>query len=368
MKLVKALQGRQLFFMKKDNLMKRVSQYFEQTNNAAEVVEYLVAILLRDALCVEDYSLESLTDLIRQIFLTAEPNDTLRRHVVYFKKFLKEDWQTVIDRLFLNEAEYQAFTKQACLYNEFLERQTRRIPKASGEKFNTVAIFKDADGKKYTWTLRDTKEISVDSTSQIEEVAGVLQILTTLTIFRSMKGVRRFAEFLEYYTPKASITVSYKVPQAEVLVPASDVKQTDEPQTTQKPEKPASSINSSKTPQNTTKPATSKEGKNTLSYDKLMDKNEAMYQLGQAAPPVEPKGCSAAPNPAETEKPPAKNSDASPKKIDASPLRYGKTEEQIKQKREEKTKNNRIAKELDKRGKGSKNDKKKRKGKRKKKK
>ena len=354
MKLVKALQGRQLFFMKKDNLMKRVSQYFEQTNNAAEVVEYLVTILLREAMCVEDYALESLTDLIRQIFLTAEPNDTLRRHVVYFKKFLKEDWQTVIDRLFLNEAEYQAFTKQACLYKEFLEKKTRRTPQVSGEKFNTVAIFRDADGKKYTWTLRDTKEIPVDSESQIAETAGVLQILTTLTIFKSTKGVRRFAELIEYYTPKASITVSYKVPQAEAPVPASDVKQTDEPQTTQKQEKLNSSINSNKTPQKSTKPATSKVVKKSLSYDKLMDKNEAMYQLSQAAPPVEAKGCSAAPNPETTKKPPTNKSSASPQKIDSFYLRYGKTEEQIKQKREEKSKNNRIAKELAKRGKGKK--------------
>ena len=346
MKLVKALQGRQLFFMKKDNLMKRVSQYFEQTNNAAEVVEYLVTILLREAMCVEDYALESLTDLIHQIFLSAEPNDTLRRHVVYFKKFLQEDWQTVIDRLFVNEAEYQAFTKQACLYNEFLEKKTRRTPQVSGEKFNTVAIFRDADGKKYTWTLRDTKEIPVDSESQIAETAGVLQILTTLTIFKSTKGVRRFAELIEYYTPKASITVSYKVPQAEAPVPASDVKQTDEPQTTQKQEKSASSINSSKIPQKPNKPATSK---NTLSYEKLMDKNEAMYQLSQAAPPIEAKGCSAAPNPETTEKPPAKKSSTSPQKIDSSYLRYGKTEEEIKQNREARSKKRRIDKEIAKR-------------------
>ena len=349
MKLVKALQGRQLFFMKKDNLMKRVSQYFEQTNNAAEVVEYLVTILLRDALCVGDYALESLTDLIRQIFLTAEPNDTLRRHVVYFKKFLKEDWQTVIDRLFVNEAEYHEITKQACLYNEFLEKKTRITPQVSGEKFNTVAIFRDADGKKYTWTLRDTKEIPVDSESQIAETAGVLQILTTLTIFKSTRVVRRFAELLEYYTPKASITVSYKVPQAEAPVPTSDVKQTDEPQTTQKQEKSASSINSSKIPQKPNKPATSKEGKKNLSYDKLMDKNEAMYQLSQAAPPIEAKGCSAVPNPAATEKPPAKKSSTSPQKIDSSYLRYGKTEEEIKQNREARSKKRRIDKEIAKR-------------------
>ncbi|MFM2488631.1 hypothetical protein ABW365_10875 [Enterococcus avium] len=46
------LGQRQIFGMKNTNLMKRVAKYFEQTKNASQVVEYLVAILLRDALCV----------------------------------------------------------------------------------------------------------------------------------------------------------------------------------------------------------------------------------------------------------------------------------------------------------------------------
>ncbi|MDT2520337.1 hypothetical protein P7D62_16305, partial [Enterococcus avium] len=81
------LGQRQIFGMKNTNLMKRVAKYFEQTKNASQVVEYLVAILLRDALCVGDFSLESLTELIHQIFLTTTPNDTLRKHCVFFESF-----------------------------------------------------------------------------------------------------------------------------------------------------------------------------------------------------------------------------------------------------------------------------------------
>ncbi|WP_253295781.1 hypothetical protein [Enterococcus raffinosus] len=44
------LGQRQIFRMKNTNLMKRVAKYFEQTKNSSQVVEYLVAILVRDAL------------------------------------------------------------------------------------------------------------------------------------------------------------------------------------------------------------------------------------------------------------------------------------------------------------------------------
>ena len=78
------LGQRQIFGMKNTNLMKRVAKYFEQTKNASQVVEYLVAILLRDALCVGDFSLESLTELIHQIFLTTTPNDTFAEALCHF--------------------------------------------------------------------------------------------------------------------------------------------------------------------------------------------------------------------------------------------------------------------------------------------
>lgn len=65
-----SLGQRQLFGIKKDNLLKRISTYFEETNNAGEVVEYFVAVLVRHALSVGDYSINELSDLIRNIFLT----------------------------------------------------------------------------------------------------------------------------------------------------------------------------------------------------------------------------------------------------------------------------------------------------------
>lgn len=351
MKSVNALNGRQLFCMKKMNLFKRVTQYLEQTSNAAAVVEYLVAILLRDALCVGDYSIKDLTDLIHQIFLTTEPNNTLRQHAIYFKKFFNEkEWQTVIDRLFQNETDYHEFTKAACLYNELLEKRTLKKVEPSKYQFTIVSTFKDANGKKHAWTLRDTKEIPEGAVSEAAEVAELLTIMTTLTIFQTASGTRRFVEFVKCASKRSKMDIEYVAetsqPMTEEPVQASTTasNQTSTPQP---------SNNSSQTSQKSSKTAEKSTGKKKLTYDQLMDKEEAMYQLSNVAPQTEPKGCSAAPNPATTEKPPSKKSAKKPQTIDSSYLRYGKSEEQIKKDREERDWNNRVNKERNKRGKGT---------------
>ena len=95
------LGQRQIFGMKNVNLMKRVAKYFEQTKNASQVVEYLVAILLRDALCVGDFSLESLTELIHQFFLPQHRTIHCGSTVSFLSRFFSlEEWQNVVNRLF----------------------------------------------------------------------------------------------------------------------------------------------------------------------------------------------------------------------------------------------------------------------------
>ncbi|MDU5335997.1 hypothetical protein [Enterococcus sp.] len=297
--------------MTKENLMKRVRQYFEQTQNASKVVEALVAILLRNALCRKDYSIDLLTDLIHQIFLTAEPNNTLRKHCIYFEKFFtgkaadgKEEWTTVIDRLFTNEAEYREFTKESRRYKELLEKITSEEPGSSEFTFDIVSTFTDASGKKYKWILRDTKEISDDSPNKADEVAELLPIMTTLTIFQNAKGNRRFTEFFEYECPLRRSGVKRKAKKAQ----SESEESAQDPQIISTPEEthatPDSTINTGNMLQKETTTTANGTGKSTLSYEKYMDKAEAMYQLAQAAPQTELKGWSAAPNPAETEQPP----------------------------------------------------------------
>lgn len=320
MALVKIGQ-RTLFGVKKENLMKRIRTYYEQTGNAAEVVEYLVAILLRDALCVVNYSLDLIVDLIHQLFLTSEPNDTLRQHAVYFQKFFSEEqWQSVITRLFQSEAAFREATKETCLYNELLMKRSQIKAETSEVQFKIASVFMDASGKKHTWTLSNTKEIPKNSEKDIAEVAELLKIMTTLTIFETSAGVRRFTEFMSYKSKRGSIDVEHKaaaaLPKKAATTPLT-IKQTR-------------ATTSSGTPQKAETPASnSVSTKNTLSTNA-----GTLLLLPEEAPPAKLKSCSAAPNPSTTEKPPTKK----PEIIDTSQLRYGKTDEQIKEGREAKRK------------------------------
>lgn len=325
MALVKIGQ-RTLFGVKKENLMKRIRTYYEQTGNAAEVVEYLVSILLRDALCIGDHSLDLLVDLIHQIFLTSEPNDVLRQHAVYFQKFFSEEqWQTVIARLFQNEANFREATKETCLYNELLIKRSQIKAEESEEQFKIVSVFKDGSGKKHSWTLSNTKEIPKDSERDQAEVAELLKIMTTLTIFETPSGIRRFTEFMSYKSKRGSIDVDHKAaatqPKMEETTP-STIKQT------------RSATTSSSTPQKAATPVS-----NSVSTRKTLSSNaDTLLSLPEEAPPTKLKSCSAAPNPSSTEKPPTKKNAKKPETIDTSQLRYGKTDEQINEGRKAKRK------------------------------
>ena len=47
---VQPLQERQLFQMKRESLEKRICQYYEDTQNADVVIEYGMALLVRNAM------------------------------------------------------------------------------------------------------------------------------------------------------------------------------------------------------------------------------------------------------------------------------------------------------------------------------
>lgn len=284
---VAKLGQRQLFGMKKETLLKRVRLYFEQTQHAAEVVEYLVVILFRHSICVGDFSLQPLSELIRQIFLTESPNDTLRRHCVYFEDFFApEEWQTVIQRLFTNEEEYHEFTKETCLYKQLLIKKNLETPKESEFQFDLVSIFKDANGKRHTWTLRNTKQVA-----SVEETAKVLEILTTLTIFQA-SGVRRFAEYVKFKSQKGCIDAEHEAAPAESV-------QEEQPKESL-PQKPiaaatgkaapkgqprSSSSNTRSTKQNAPKVAAKPDTRTPLQEETLPTKSENPSDSAKTRPP-----------------------------------------------------------------------------------
>lgn len=192
-KSIKPLGQRQLMTMKRKGLEGKVISYYEATHDVNSVVEYLVVILLRDALILQDFSFMCI-DLVRQLFMTAEPNDTLRKFCAYFESFFTVDeWkEQVKDRLFKNEAAYLKVTEEARRYSKLLNTPgTGKIVRPD-HKHDIVAVFEDANGKKHRLTIRDTYENLTQA-----ESAQRLEILTTLTILKSTKGERRFVNFID---------------------------------------------------------------------------------------------------------------------------------------------------------------------------
>lgn len=234
------------------------------------------------------------------------------------------------------------------MYRALLTKKQQEKPETSEFQFNIVSTFKDASGKKHKWTLRDTKEIPENAPNEAAEVAEVLEILTTLTIFQSSKGTRRFAEFLDYISSLSRINVKYEATashsESEALVQAhlsdADSKPT-----------PTASIHLNKKPQEPVNTGSSETERNKPSnYDPIASKVDAMYPLPGETPPTQLKSCSAAPNPAVTEKTPTKKVPDILQKSDTSYLRYGKTEEQIKKDRDAKKKQQKIARALGRKG------------------
>ena len=83
---VKPLNERQLFRMKRENLEKRIQQYYEETHDTDAVLEYNLAVLVFNAITMDDYSFVC-QELIKEIFLTSEPSDKLRDYCLYFYDF-----------------------------------------------------------------------------------------------------------------------------------------------------------------------------------------------------------------------------------------------------------------------------------------
>ncbi|MBO0452949.1 hypothetical protein [Candidatus Enterococcus murrayae] len=326
------LGSRQIFGMKKETLMKRVLRYFEQTQQAAEVVEYLVAILFRHALCVGDFSLQPLSEMIRQIFLKAAPNDTLRRHCVYFDHFFSlEEWQTVIQRLFSSDEEYQQFTKETCLYKKLLEKKSLETHEIAEFQFDLVSIFKDANGKRHTWTLRDTKQVRSE-----EETAKVLGILTTLTIFSS-SGIRRFAEYVKFKSKKGCIDAEHEAIQSEPEESVQETAAAEEQPRESKPTSKAAASVASKTAH-----AQSSRGSDSNTLNR--QGTDTLSPLPSEASPTQPK--EKEPSMESSESKSSKKTKTPSEKVDKSDKHYGKSKEKIQEERDKRKWKNKVNKFL----------------------
>jgi len=199
---MKPLTERQIFSMKRNSLEQKIISYFDYSQNASAVIEYAVAIMVRNTLILSDYSF-MFKELICHLLLNAKPSDTLRKYCLYFENYFEDekDWQKVISRLFKHKRDFQQLTQEARLYSRFLTTPSTGTRKNPDLELRLVSIFEDAAGKKHRMTLRD-----MDETYTRAQTSKILEILTTLTVFKKEDGTRRFAKFIKTGRPGSKDT------------------------------------------------------------------------------------------------------------------------------------------------------------------
>lgn len=199
---VAKLAERQLFLMKVENLNKRVRAYFAKTQDVDSLIEYGVAILVRNFFCMKAFP-DLIMDLIREVYLSAEKTNTMCQYLPYFQDYFSVDeWESLIKRLYGNRSQYLAQTIEARIYKGFLEQEGTLDNRIEGLVYRVEAIFEGADGKKHKLTIRET-----DSTIDEELTINILNILTTLSIFE-VEGGQKFATYVSYKTAGTTIASS----------------------------------------------------------------------------------------------------------------------------------------------------------------
>lgn len=184
-----ALSQLQLFVTKRERLEKAIMKAYTDSCDADTVIQYVVAVLVRNALCISDFSLIC-QDLVREILLFAEPTDVLRKFAPLFREFFGsgKEWEQVTRRLYKKTKEYHRYNNRVSDCKKYLFAKTTPIEELNGQQYKLVSTFEDAIGKIHTWSLRDA-----DKNASAMKIDAVLELLSSLSIFEK-DGVRRFVK------------------------------------------------------------------------------------------------------------------------------------------------------------------------------
>ncbi|WP_288226978.1 hypothetical protein [uncultured Enterococcus sp.] len=197
----KQLNRRQIFGMKKDSLEKRISEYYTSEQDSGYIIECLVAILVRNALVVADFS-QIAYSLVRELFLSAEPNQTMQEYYAFFESyFVEEERNAIITRLYKSKNNYYKNFKTARRHSNLVNQPTLTKEQPDEREVVLKTIFEDANGKAVKWVLRD-----VDPSKDKKEFEPILKILTTLSIFQK-DGVRQFVSLVDSKRVKSEIEI-----------------------------------------------------------------------------------------------------------------------------------------------------------------
>ena len=89
----------QLFQLKRKTLEKRLTNYYQETQDGDTAIQYLLVLQVREELTIEDFSW-MMKDLVRKIFLTTKATRIQRRLFSYFKEYFSaREWRKLAVRL-----------------------------------------------------------------------------------------------------------------------------------------------------------------------------------------------------------------------------------------------------------------------------
>ncbi|MGM0300930.1 hypothetical protein IGI66_000513 [Enterococcus sp. AZ048] len=311
---VKKLGTRQLFLMKRESLEKKIVTYYEQSGNGDSVIEYLVAVMVRNALNLTGAFSFLCKDLLRDLFLTVEPTDTLRLFLPFFKEYFEsKEWDGLIKQYFGSPSEYFSQTEMIRSFKNAFERQGGLDLYREGLVYDIRSRFEDAAGKRHLLTIRD-----VDPNKEETLVAEILEVLTLLSIFE-VDGVRKFVALIDYKGGGHVETTSYKVGKAKQA--EEDTVVEEAPTNTKTEKQPVVAAATAPSPKKS----------NKLSYEEAAAIVEAEYPLpGEEASSTES---------------PSHNTVELPPKPKSSHVRFDKTPEQVEEEQRKKNLKRRLDKQ-----------------------
>ncbi|WP_288225859.1 hypothetical protein [uncultured Enterococcus sp.] len=317
---VKKLGTRQLFLMKRESLEKKIVTYYEQSGDADSVIEYLVAVMVRNALNLTGAFSFLCKDLLRDLFLTVEPTDTLRLFLPFFKEYFEsKEWEGLIKQYFESPSDYFAQTEMIRSFKNAFEKQGGLDLYREGLVYDIRSRFEDAAGKRHLLTIRD-----VDPNKEETLVAEILEVLTLLSIFK-VDGVRKFVALVDYKGGGHMETTSYKVGKAKQTLEDTVVEEAPTNTKTEKQPVLAAAV------EPIAAAAPSPKKANKLSYEEAAAIVEAEYPL-----PGEETFA--------TERP-SNNAVDLPPKPKSSYVRFDKTPEQVEEEQRQKNLKRRLDKQ-----------------------
>lgn len=333
------LAERQLLLMKRENLEKRVRANYAQTQDADSLIEYGVAILVRNFFCLQTFS-DIIMDLIRDVYLTVEATDIMCQNLPYFKEYFSaNEWKSLIKQLFGSHSNYLVCTKEARSNKSFLEKKGTLEIATEGLDFRVEAFFEDSNGKKHKLTIRET-----DPTIDEEVTIAVLKILTTLRIFDT-DGVRKFATYVSYQTPGMLIASSHSTKQKRST---KERKASAAEKTSQKPKGQKQPVQPTGEEQASIAAQTSNDSVEEIKGTASSPKNTAVKGTSPNSTASKNNGSSRISSEANNysldAKPHKGHSSASSQKSDRAYMRFAKSGERIEHERKEK----RLQREVDK--------------------